>query len=296
MLKLMSMIGMSIVLMLLLAACSSTGSEPDVKPQGTSLPTSFPAPTAAIETLPVGHQLFITKGCAACHGQAAEGSAIAPALGGHTGNQVRRQARAPLGLMPVFPPDRLSNSEMGEIAGFIQSLSGAHGHQRPVARADASAQHHWMALFALEDGQPSEAAHHINHVIELVSGEHLARMGDALRLIESANPHDAEHVIEGMIAGTAAPDVTSPEMHLRLAASSAIVVSAEDAVHHLEHYSDLIADASPEAAIALGAIELLRAGELVEAGHEISGLVGGEDEKEKENGHEEEESEPGHED
>ncbi len=281
-------IGIALTLLLIIAACGGPA---------TATPTNLPAPTAAIETLPVGHQLFVIKGCAACHGQNAEGSAIAPALSGHSGNQVRRQVRAPLGLMPVFPPDKLSNGELVEIAGFIESLSGTHAHQRPAAKADALAQHHWMALFALEDEQPSEAAHHINHVIELVSGEHLARMNEAIQLIESANLHDAEHMIESMIAGTAAPDVSDLEMHLRLAASSAVVASAEDAIHHLEHYSALIDVDSPEAAIALEAIELLEAGELAKAGHEISELVSGEDEEDGHGGDtDEHEDDDGHED
>ena len=268
--NLSKLIGLTVILLLIATACGGSA---------TAMPVTLPAPTSAIKTLPVGHQLFVTKGCAACHGQNAEGSAIAPALGGHSGNQVRRQVRAPLGLMPVFPPDKVSNGELGEIAGFIESLSGAHAHQRPAAKADALAQHHWMALFALEDGKPPEAAHHVNHVIELVSGEHLDRMQDAIQLIESAELHDAEHLIEGMIAGTAAPGVTSSEMHLRLAASSAVVENAQDAIHHLEHYSALIDVESPEAAIALEAIELLDAGELAEAEHEISELSGVEDEE-----------------
>ena len=246
-------IGIALALLLLIAGCGGSA---------TATSTNLPAPISAIETLPVGHQLFVTKGCAACHGQNAVGSAIAPALGGHSGNQVLRQVRAPLGLMPVFPPDKISNSELAEIAGFIESLSGDHAHQKPAAIGDALAQHHWMALFALEDGQPTEAAHHVNHVIELVSGEHLALMQEAIQLIEGPNLHDAEHTIEAMIAGTAEPDVGILEMHLRLAASSAVVASAEDAIHHLEHYSALIDGNSPEAAIVMEAIELLETGEL----------------------------------
>ena len=274
-----------VVLLLSVSGCGGSA---------TAMPVTLPAPTSAIDTLPVGHQLFVTKGCGACHGQNAEGSAIAPALGGHSGNQVRRQVRAPLGLMPLFPPDKVSNSELGEIAGFIESLSGAHAHQRPAAKSDALAQHHWMALFALEDDRPSEASHHINHVIELVLGEHLGRMQEALRLIESANLHDAEHMIEEMIAGTAAPGVTGPDMHLRLAASSAVVVNAEDAIHHLEHYRALVSIDSPEAAIVLEAIELLEAGELADAEHEISELAGVEDEAQP--GHEDEDAVEEHED
>ena len=262
--------GIALLLLLVISACGGSA---------TTLPAALPVPTSAIENLPVGQRLFVTKGCAACHGQDAEGSAIAPALGGHSGNQVRRQVRAPLGLMPVFPPDKISNGELVEIAAFIESLSGDHAHQRPAAKADALAQHHWMVLFALEDGQPSEATHHIDHVIDLVAGEHLVRMEDALKLIEGADLHDAEHMIEAMLAGTAAPDVTSPEMHLRLAASSAVVENAEDAIHHLEHYSELVDFDSPESAIAREAIELLEAGELADAGHEISELVGEDDEE-----------------
>ena len=62
-------------------------------------------------------------------------------------------------------------------------------------------------------------------MIEVVSGDHLARMQEVIQLIQSAKLHDAEHVIETMIAGTAAPGLTDSEMHLRLAASSAAVAS-----------------------------------------------------------------------
>ncbi len=71
-------IGIAFVLILMIAACGGTA---------TIAPTSAPEPTAAVETLTVGHQLFVTKGCAACHGQVGEGSAIAPALGATQGTK-----------------------------------------------------------------------------------------------------------------------------------------------------------------------------------------------------------------
>ena len=121
-------------------------------------------------------------------------------------------------------------------------------------------------------------------------------MQETILLIDGANLHDAEHMVEGMIAGTAAPDVTSLEMHLRLAASSTIVENSEDAIHHLEHYSGLIAVELPEAAIALEAIGLIEAGELADAEHEISELLGVDDEDHDENEDEEEhEDEEAHE-
>ena len=228
------------------------------------------------------------KGCAACHGRDAEGAGIAPALVGHSANQVRRQVRAPVGLMPVFPPDKVTNEDLGEIAGFIESLRGGHLHQRPTAVADALAQHHWMALFALEDESGEEAAHHIDHINPLVTGDHLARMQESLRLIEEGDLHDAAHLIEGMIAGTAAPDLTEPAMHLRLALSAAAVEEPADARHHLEHFLASSQPNSPEAENVDEAIALLEAGESTEAGHVISGLVGEVNEEHHDDGEEEE--------
>ena len=288
--KFSSMVVVAAFLILLVAAC---GESATVAP--TPGPTAIVPSTPAIETLPVGQQLFITKGCAACHGQDAEGTGIAPALGGHSGNQVKRQARAPVGLMPVFPPDKVSNQDLAEIAGFIESLTGDHLHQRPTAAADALAQHHWMALFAFEDESGEEAAHHIDHINQLVSGDHLAQMQESLRLIEQGDLHDAAHVIEGMIAGTGVPDVTEPEMHLRLALSSAAVEEPADARHHLEHFLASAQPDSPGAETAAEAIALLDAGDLTEAGHVITGLVGEVDEENHDDGEEEEHEDQGEE-
>ena len=99
-------------------ACSQP--EPTVPPP----PTTAPAPAI----LSAGHQLFVDKGCAACHGQNAEGSSFAPPLAGHSAAVVKRQIRAPLGIMPVFPPDKISNEEMEAITTFIGGLEGERQH------------------------------------------------------------------------------------------------------------------------------------------------------------------------
>ena len=292
------MVALLAVFLMAATACGGGAtSTPSRRPAGTTVPAATTAPVAtavsaatstpAIQTLPAGQQLFIIKGCAACHGHDAEGTRIAPALPGHSGNQVRRQVRAPVGSMPVFPLDKVTNDDLEAIAGFIESLQGGHLHQRPTAVADALAQHHWMALFALEDGSGEEAAHHIDHINQLVSGDHLARMQESLLLIEQGDLHDAAHLIEGMTAGTAAPDVTEPAMHLRLALSSSAVEEPEDAGHHLEHFLSSAQPNSLEAETAAEAIALLEAGELTEAGHTISDLVGEVDEED----HDDEEEE-----
>jgi mono/diheme cytochrome c family protein len=104
----------------------------------------------AVDTDSDGYALFIATGCAACHGDNAEGTDAAPALPGHTEDQVLRQVRAPIGLMPVFPPDKISNQELATLAEWVGSLSGGHAHARPADVGQVLAHHHWMALFALE--------------------------------------------------------------------------------------------------------------------------------------------------
>ncbi len=108
-------------------------------------PAQAPAPTVKpIETesppATEGQQLFVSKGCAACHGQNGEGTNFAPALAGHTVDQTKRQVRAPVGLMPVFPPDQISNEELEEIAEYVASLGGGHGHAQSMNMGDAVAQ------------------------------------------------------------------------------------------------------------------------------------------------------------
>lgn len=216
-------------------------------------PTQAPAPTVKpLETespqATGGQQLFISKGCAACHGQDGEGTNFAPALAGHTQDQTKRQVRAPVGLMPVFPPDKISKEELEEIAEYVASLGGGHGHAQTMNVGDAVAQHHWMALFALEQEDQQEATHHLNHLMELVSGDHAARMQEALKETEAGRYHDGAHVVEEMLAGIDPLELTQRDMHLRLAISAARVEEAPEAIHQMEHYLELVDESSSEAA------------------------------------------------
>ena len=153
-----------------------------------SQPDPTPAPTvpAAPAALSSNHQLFVDKGCAACHGQNAGGSSFAPPLAGHSAAVVKRQIRAPLGIMPVFPPNKISNEEMEAITTFIDGLEGErqHGHSDAPTGPDELALHHWMALFSIEAGDPGEGSHHLGHIVDLTEGEHLAQMKKAIELLE----------------------------------------------------------------------------------------------------------------
>ena len=215
-------------LALLALACS----QPDPTPSPTS--TTAPAPAA----LSTGHQLFVDKGCAACHGQSAEGSSFAPPLAGHSATVVKRQIRAPLGIMPVFPPDKISNEEMEAITTFIDGLGGErqHMHSDAPTGPDELALHHWMALFSIEGGDQGEGAHHLGHIVDLTEGEHLAQMKKAIELLEGGDIHDGGHIVEGMLAGLADVGLDDQGMHLTLALSSARVGEKDASLHHVEHF------------------------------------------------------------
>jgi len=87
--------------------------------------------------------------------------------------------------MPVFPPSQISNTELAQIAEYIESLGGDHLHVSSDDPNQSLTQHHWMILFALEDESPGEAVHHIDHITGLVAGQHLAQMNEAKEAIET---------------------------------------------------------------------------------------------------------------
>ena len=90
------MIGSEAVLVLFAGGCSTDDAGgPTAEPtESTESTAAAVSPTAAMAVADSpGHALFIAKGCAACHGQNAEGTSIAPALPGHNEQSANRCAR-----------------------------------------------------------------------------------------------------------------------------------------------------------------------------------------------------------
>lgn len=120
-------------LLILLGACGGAATATPV-PASTRISAPTVVPTTALPEAPTpepvsrGQQLFVSKGCSACHGAQGEGTGIAPALGGHTGGQVKRQVRSPVGLMPAFAPDKISDAELEQIAQYVTTLAVDHQH------------------------------------------------------------------------------------------------------------------------------------------------------------------------
>ena len=195
-----------------------------------------------------GREAFVSHGCSACHGVDARGTQIAPALPGHTGLQVRRQTRGPIGFMPVFGRNELSSEELDDIVAFVTSLGGAHVHgdDPGASPAEEVMSHHLMAITAFEGDNIAEALHHIEHVIGLVEGEHLGLMQEALAKTQAGETHEAQHMIEAMMADVAPPGETLDRLHLKLALSALRVGELDESVHHLEHAATLMNGDRPE--------------------------------------------------
>jgi mono/diheme cytochrome c family protein len=231
-----------------------------------------PQDIAFSETAVQGGDLFNAVGCAACHGPDAGGTEIAPALSGQTEAQVRRQARAPVGIMPVFPMDKITDTQLDSLVDYVTSLSGGNAHQKSSNVGAEMEMHHWMALSAIEVNDINEAIHHVEHVIGLTEGDHRARMQAAIIDLEAGNLHDSAHHIKEMLAGVLADDLTGDTMHLKLALSSLRTGDPDGAVHHTEHFIAVAAGAGLEDGRTI--LGLMQSGDLEAAENHLEGLFG----------------------
>ena len=283
-LRLATLLLISVIAALAIAgAACNTANDPTVTPAATATsapppPTSTADTTADLSPVELGGVLYNEKGCAACHGQNGEGKTLgagiaAPAMPGHTEGQVRRQIRGPIGIMPPFSTEEISNEELDSIVAYVLSFEGGHGHGgEGVDVVQELAMHHWMAIFALEDGNTVEARHHVEHILEAVEGLHANRMQEALQALDADDIKGAQHAVEDMLAGVAEPELTATDMHLRMAVSAMRVDAPEFAIDHLEHIH-ATAPAELQEQIA-AAITLLQADDLHEAEEVLAAILG----------------------
>ena len=198
---------------------------------------------------------------------------MGPAVRGHTADQIRQQVRIPLAQMPAYSRDQLSDSGLEAIVEYLTGLEPAEEHVEPLDLSDVVATHHWMALSALAAEDSQDALHHIGHVIEAVEDhEHREAMTRARDLVRSGDLHDAEHLIQEMLAGKAEPELGIARLHLRLALTAVDQRDTEEAVHQVRHLLETAEGV--ERRQGQVALDHLRAGELHDAEHAIADLLG----------------------
>jgi mono/diheme cytochrome c family protein len=109
---------------------------PDYEPNYTrtaqalvGAPVSFEGPGPA-EALPAdadpvarGHELFVTEGCASCHGLDGHGGIIGPSIAGTKEKNLSVKTHVGPKGMPEFSPSALTTSDLDAIAAYLKAMS-----------------------------------------------------------------------------------------------------------------------------------------------------------------------------
>ena len=221
-----------------------------------------------------GYEVYLAAGCAVCHGENAEGTDLAPALAGHSDAAVRRQVRAPTGSMPVYPPEKISETELDALVAYITHLGGEDDHPHPDGELEPLiTQHLWMTLYVLADEDAEnvdDALHHVRHIIDLVEEPQREIMEEVERDLLAGDIHEAEHTIEAMLAD-AEPGPSPNLIHLQLALAAVRVEDEDEATHHLEHFLETATGAQNEQGEEI--LALVEDGELAEAEHRLEEVI-----------------------
>ena len=132
-------------------------------------------------------------------------------------------------------------------------------------------QHHWQALLAIRADDLEDAGHHVDHIIVAVDGAHLVAMQEVAELLEAGDAHDAEHEIEGMLAGQAERDLTMEALHLQMALGALGNGESAESVHHRGHF--VAASADREAKEGSEILATIEAGDHHAAEERIAALI-----------------------
>ncbi len=267
-----------LVVLAVVAASCGAGTQREAVTTGTQVSATDP-----------GLASFRDAGCAACHGQNGQGN-IGPPMGGHTAQQVVRQVRAPLGAMPLFSPDELSNAELASIVDFVVGLgpmSMDHGGADPeeeesggLDQREVLIGHHWMTLSAINEGQTSKAIAHVTNITELVQGEHLSAMNEVVAMLEAGDLEGARVGTLEMLAGFLPEAGSIDTLHLQLASQALAADLPVEASVHLGRVGD-----GPLIDVAQLAVEALSAGDADRASEIVMAAIAEEEHSGDDDGH-----------
>lgn len=229
---------------------------------------------AEVSAAEEGKVLFTEKGCIACHGPEAQGTENAPALPGHTAEQIRRQVRDPLAKMPPFTEEQISDAELEQIVAFITSLTPSeamHMHEHEMSTPVQT--HLQMALVAFESDNTADAQHHLQHAIEVADPEQAGMVEAVLGSLGSGDDHAVQHELEGMLAKAQALEgKTANQLHLELALSAIEAREMEDSRHHVGHFVEAATGADKLKGQQI--LKLMDEQDMHEARHGIERLMG----------------------
>ncbi len=81
--------------------------------------------TGGFRPIDPGRGIYIGQDCSQCHGLNAEGGPVGRSLAGIAPGTVEHMVRTGLGGMPSYSKDKLSDTDLGKLATYLQGLKGA---------------------------------------------------------------------------------------------------------------------------------------------------------------------------
>ena len=81
------------------------------------------AVTPSSDPVELGKQLFVSNGCAGCHGLDGHGGVIGPSIVGTKAEKLRVMTDVGPKGMPPYAPGALTDQDLAAIAAYLQSMS-----------------------------------------------------------------------------------------------------------------------------------------------------------------------------
>jgi mono/diheme cytochrome c family protein len=69
-----------------------------------------------------GRQLYVSKGCASCHGLEGRDAIVGPVIVGTSVKALRQKTQKGPGGMPAYAPDALSDDDLNAIAAYLKAM------------------------------------------------------------------------------------------------------------------------------------------------------------------------------
>lgn len=77
----------------------------------------------ASDPVQLGKQLFVSKGCAFCHGLDGRGGIVGPSIAGTNAAKLRVKTTVGPGGMPAFAPGALTDQDLAAIAAYLAAMA-----------------------------------------------------------------------------------------------------------------------------------------------------------------------------
>jgi hypothetical protein len=139
--------------------------------------------------------------CGECHSEDGTGTDEAPAVLGHTADQVKEQVRTPEGDMDAIAADKLSDADLALLAEYVASLGGEEAH--PAIEPSEEERVHLEAAFeAIEDYENMDrqaAVTHLEQAVALATGEAAELYEDMLASVKAEKAGNARHELRELL-------------------------------------------------------------------------------------------------